>query len=60
MNKTLLVGLALVLATGIQLWVTTRVSGYNLQALSALVTVGLAIAAVAVLVRSLDGSTDRG
>lgn len=58
-NKALIVGLTLVLATGIQLYVTTRVSGYILQVLSALVTIGLALAAVAVLIRSLAEPTDR-
>ncbi|AGB39690.1 hypothetical protein [Natronococcus occultus] len=60
MNRTLLVGVALVFATGVQLWITTLVSGYTLQVLSALATVGLAVAAVAVLARSFDGSTGRG
>lgn len=54
MDRTRSVGLVLVLATGIQLWITTRVTGYELQVLSALVTMGLALAAVVVLFRSLD------
>lgn len=54
MNRARSGGLVLVLATGIQLWVTTRVEGYKLQVLSALMTMGLAVAAVVVLFRSLD------
>lgn len=55
MNRARALGLALVIAVGVQLWVTTRVPGYELQVLSALVTVGLALGAVALLVRSLEG-----
>lgn len=58
MNKTLLIGLVLILLTGIQLWVTTRVSGYYLQVLSAVVTMGFAFAAIVVLFRSLGKISD--
>lgn len=58
MNKTLLIGLVLILLTGIQLWITTRVSGYYLEVLSAVVTMGLALAAVVVLFRSLGKISD--
>lgn len=54
MNRSRTLGLALLLATGIQLWITTQVRGYNLQVLSALVTIGLAAAAIVMLFRSLD------
>ena len=43
-------------ATGIQLWITTQVRGYNLQVLSAVVTVGLAAVAIVMLFRSLDNA----
>ncbi|WP_394739642.1 hypothetical protein [Natronococcus roseus] len=54
MVRTRIVGLGLVLATGLLLWTTTRVSGYERQVLSALLTMGVALAAVVVLFRSLE------
>lgn len=59
-NRTRTLGLALLLAVGIQLWFTTRVGGYELQVASALLTMGLAFAAVVTLFRSLDGVARRG
>lgn len=56
-NRSRTLGLALLLATGIQLWTTTQVRGYNLQVLSALVTMGLAAATVVMLFRALDEAT---
>jgi hypothetical protein len=44
----------LVLATGLLLWTTTRVSGYERQVLFALLTMSVALAAVVVLFRSLE------
>lgn len=60
MNRSRTFGLVLLIATGIQLWITTQVRGYELQVLSALVTMGLAFAAVITLFRSLDEVTGEG
>lgn len=54
MNRARAFGVALVISVGIGLWITTRVSGYWMQVLAALTTMGLALASVAALVRSLD------
>ncbi|GAA1343204.1 hypothetical protein GCM10009647_087550 [Streptomyces sanglieri] len=59
-NRSRTLGLALLLATGIQLWITTQVRGYELQVLSAVVTIGLAVAAAGMLFRSLDEATGDG
>lgn len=55
MNRMRVFGLFLVVVVWLQLWITTRVSGYELQVLSAIGTVGLTLAAVVILLRSLDG-----
>ncbi|WP_293030945.1 hypothetical protein [Natronococcus sp.] len=57
MTRARTVGLGLVLATGL-LRTTIRVSGYELQVLSALLTMGVALAAV-VAFRSLDSAGER-
>lgn len=57
MNRSRTLGLVSLLAAGIQLWITTQVRGYNLQVLSALVTIGLAAAAIVLLFWSLDEGT---
>lgn len=48
-------GLVLVVVVWIQLWITMRVSGYELQVLSAIGTVGLTLAAVVISLQSLGG-----
>lgn len=60
MNRSRTLGLAVLLATGIQLWITTQVRGYNLQVLSALVTMSLGAAAVVLLFWSLDETAGDG
>ena len=53
-NRARTFGLILLVATGVMLWITTRVSGYERQVLAALVTIGLAAAAVVSLFQSLE------
>lgn len=54
MNSARAFAAVLVIAVGFGIWSTTQVSGYWTQVLAALVTVGLALAAIAALALSLD------
>ncbi|WP_459887262.1 hypothetical protein [Halostagnicola bangensis] len=59
-DRTRAFGLVLLFAVGMQLWITTWIGGYELQVLTALLTMGLTLAAVVVLFRSLEGIASDG